>query len=174
MKKSPRPSVCRSLTSLASISTCTFEVFLCWIKPNWSVCVVYPSIPQINPDKKTLLEAEVEKFLRREGKTMMFKCSSKSCEYILCIVYIPKYMCVLSLIPRLPRSEAQTLKLCGQGPRARGIFSHMSSTKGSMEVERFNCTHWRLRTAEETKTVTYLTYLASGWGGGGDILHTEH
>ena len=53
-------------------------------------CVVPLPLSQINPNKKTLLEAEVEKFLRHEGKAVIFKCSSKSCEYI---VYIPRYMC---------------------------------------------------------------------------------
>ena len=69
---------------------CTPPTYMvCCTPPTYMVCCTLP-LSQINPNKKTLLEAEVEKFLRHEGKAVIFKCSSKSCEYI---VYIPRYMC---------------------------------------------------------------------------------
>ena len=40
----------------------------------------------------------------------------------------------LSLVPRLPRSGTQTLKLCRRGEP--GVFCHVKSAKGRKEVER--------------------------------------
>ena len=72
-----------------------------------------------------------------------------------------------SLVPRLPGSGMQTLKLCKQ--RDPGTFSHVSSVKGRETLIVHGRTR-RLRTAKKAKVLGDFIYLASKEG----ILHTEH
>ena len=66
-----------------------------------------------------------------------------------------------SLVPRLPRSGMQTLKLCRRGEP--GIFSHVRSGKGRHEVDAtlIVCGRMSLRTEKGTKIAGNLLHVSS-------------
>ena len=66
-----------------------------------------------------------------------------------------------SLIPRLPRSGTQTLKLCRRGEP--GIFCHVKSTKDRREVDAtlIVCGRMRFRTEKGTKVAVNLLHVSS-------------
>ena len=77
-----------------------------------------------------------------------------------------------SLVPRLPFSGTQTLKLCRRGEP--GIFSHVrSGIKGRCEVDTtlIVCGRMRLRTEKGTKVAGNLLYVSSYRAS--NIIHTE-
>ena len=76
-----------------------------------------------------------------------------------------------SLVPRLPRSGTQTLKLCRRGEP--GIFSHMKSAKDRHQVDAtlIVCGHMRLRTEKGTKVAGNLLHVSSYQAS--NIIHTE-
>ena len=75
-------------------------------------------------------------------------------------------MCTYSLVPRLPRSGTQTLKLCRCGEP--GIFSRMRSAKGREGIERPSLSVGVPETQNRKKSEGIYLVI-----GGLNIIHTE-
>ena len=76
-----------------------------------------------------------------------------------------------SLVPRLPHSGMQTLKLCRRGEP--DIFSHMRNGKDRREVDATLIVrgHMSLRTEKGTKVVDNLLHVSSYRAS--NIIHTK-